>query len=327
MSDNAPEKAKVDLTDWLRSLQGLDPEVHSKAAALFRKHNVDDAFIAFLASKGGRFILDSYRSKAGRRQRIPTAVRRSEPSGHYFTPVASPARDKVCGASTPVKSKNPPKAVGAGADDSIEYFVGTLKSFNSDSGYGYGFISCEAFEASDVFLHRRDLPSDLSEEQMSPGQCVKFSVVCDSRGRPQARNVSWLAASSEEPPVQPGRRRYVGTLKRAGVDYGFIDCAEADREYGRDVFIARSELQHAGELFPCPLPIVRFDIVVNSMGQPQARNVSWEEAFHSEDVDDIEEDDCEECGNSDDKLANLSDGLMRERDASTVCTNLKVTRW
>jgi cold shock CspA family protein len=68
------------------------------------------------------------------------------------------------------------------------YFVGTLKSFSSKSGYG--FLACNlAFQyyGADVFVHKSQVPMP-----WALGQPVEFAVMSNQRGQPQATDCLWL---------------------------------------------------------------------------------------------------------------------------------------
>jgi len=68
------------------------------------------------------------------------------------------------------------------------YYVGTLKSFSNQKGYG--FLSCdEVYEkcGSDVFIHQKLVPVP-----WQLGTPVEFAVVLNAAGKPQASDVKWL---------------------------------------------------------------------------------------------------------------------------------------
>lgn len=74
------------------------------------------------------------------------------------------------------------------SNDYVPYFLGSLKSFSSKSGYG--FIECPQSHQHwgvDVFVHKNQVPVP-----WSLGQPVEFSVIVNNEGRPQASDTNWL---------------------------------------------------------------------------------------------------------------------------------------
>jgi cold shock CspA family protein len=70
----------------------------------------------------------------------------------------------------------------------VAYYVGSLKSFNNRTGYG--FLECEMARTdwgSDVFIHKNFVPTP-----WNLGQPVEFAVTTNSRGQAQAVDVNWL---------------------------------------------------------------------------------------------------------------------------------------
>jgi len=214
------------------------------------------------------------------RQKISTAERRNE--GHYFS-LPEPATSCTKPAQPPpaVVAKPPPPAVaklpGAAplaAAPSPEVpspaaaeacFVGTVKSFSPDTGYG--FITSEGI-AQDVFLRACDLQGARPLER---GQSVKFSLAYDGQGRPQAQSIVLQTAAAG--PEHASTRRVFGRLKSVGPEYGFIDSPEAKRIHGRDVYFSRAHLP--GGPWEVGKP-VSFILTLNRRDQPQARDMAWE---------------------------------------------------
>jgi len=159
-------------------------------------------------------------------------------------------------------------------------YIGVIKSFAQTQGYG--FIKCQAtFELykADVFLHKNDARK---LAQVSPGTPVRFAVQLNSNGRPQAREVS-LYSSGDAPSktVTAGPavthdkdQVFVGRVKKydATAGFGFLDCAETLRIFGRDVFLHKNQATKAGN--PRAGQFVKFCVEVSSKGQPQSRNVT-----------------------------------------------------
>lgn len=225
------------------------------------------------------------------RQRISTADRRS--GAHYFAQgaTASAEHRSTTGAtrascntqeeavakasdgitpsagrpleptrSTPPAQAYPAQGVGSRFVPetalSRPHHQGILKSFNVEKGYG--FITSSCIEG-DIFVLR----SELVEGQCEPGRPLQFELVYDDRGRPQAQAVTFDAET-----------RFVGTLKSCGEAYGFIDCPDAYRIHGRDVYIARA---HVPDEAHEPGVYISFTITLNAKGQPQAKDVTCED--------------------------------------------------
>jgi len=77
---------------------------------------------------------------------------------------------------------------------SNKVYTGTLKSFNTRSGYG--FAACpELFEITqrDVYIHKVELPTD---GVWRVGQELEFEVTQNLNGQPQAKNVVWKASAT-----------------------------------------------------------------------------------------------------------------------------------
>lgn len=176
----------------------------------------------------------------------------------------------------------------------VAYYVGTLRSFNSQTGYG--FIECKQARSdwsSDVFIHKNLVPSIWCS-----GQPVEFAVVCNARGQPQAWDVNWLpplplarphrpeakagteaeavsgTAEFELPVRQP---RYLGQLKSFSLaqGYGFIDCEQLPgipNQRRPDVYLDREQLSVVGTGF-FQGQAVEFGLAYNAREQPQARQV------------------------------------------------------
>jgi len=83
----------------------------------------------------------------------------------------------------------------------VTYYVGRLKSFNNQKGFG--FLSCKQSKADwgvDVFIHKNFVP-----QPWHIGQPVEYAVTLNGRGQPQALDVNWLPRLPEAP--KPGAIR------------------------------------------------------------------------------------------------------------------------
>jgi cold shock CspA family protein len=80
---------------------------------------------------------------------------------------------------------------------------------------------------------------------------VKFNLIINEKGFPQARNVQDVKDATEKAVLeaQLGREvldktEYIGTVARYDGEkgFGFIECEETRAKYNRDVFIHKSAL-------------------------------------------------------------------------------------
>lgn len=99
-----------------------------------------------------------------------------------------------------------PDTVAMAQDDSLSVrYIGTLKSYNLERGFGFIFCA-ETYDkfGSDVFLHKEQTP-----EKLAVGDGVGFSLRLSQRGQPQAKDVEKVEASnasakaSAPPPFKP----------------------------------------------------------------------------------------------------------------------------
>jgi len=157
---------------------------------------------------------------------------------------------------------------GGDEEAEAEVFVGQVKSYASQQGYG--FIDCEetfARYSSDVFLHKNQVEEKM--KRVAKGDKVRFCVTMNKAGRPQARDVDRYVDSSVVPPT----KTFVGRVKgfREDLGYGFLSCEDTRNIFSGDIFIHRNQYAPA-ELEPGCL--ATFTIEVNTQGRPQARNVA-----------------------------------------------------
>jgi len=147
--------------------------------------------------------------------------------------------------------------------DGIEV-VGTLKSFSESSGYG--FISSAQVQ-QDIFLPSTQVPQTGGRIRPEFGRRLRCTLWHDAKGRPQARNVVWLAPEEPaEPQVCGGS--FTGRLKSMGEAFGFIEC-DAFQGHRNDVFIRRAQLPEG-----CALgTMISFEVSTDGQGRPQAKNI------------------------------------------------------
>lgn len=96
-------------------------------------------------------------------------------------------------------------------------FVGTLKEYNPDKGFG--FVECSDSHRlfdTDVFIHKNEV------EMMNAtvGEEVTFAVQLNAKGQPQA--ISFKV--------------HIGKVKKKA-RFTFLDCPEVKKEHGKDVFV------------------------------------------------------------------------------------------
>jgi len=199
----------------------------------------------------------------------PPPVRKAEPKSRRAAKQPSATSAAVVKAT---RSRSEEETI---ANNPGRLCEGVLKNFNAEKGYGF-IASADA--EGDVFVHRRDLPPEEAshterEGQQGParpGRSLVFELVYTGRDeKPQARSVKWTAD-----------KRFSGYVKSLGDEYGFISCELAQRVWGRDVYVARSQLptdEHTKLLF---------SIVVNGKGQPQATEIECEEEAELESEED-----------------------------------------
>merc|ERR1719491_249938 len=83
------------------------------------------------------------------------------------------------------KGKSGKDEGGKSKKDMLGEFLGMIKSFNQNNGYG--FIDCPELKATyshDVFLHHQQL-GDFKQ-----GDEVKFTAYLNNAGKPQAKELS-----------------------------------------------------------------------------------------------------------------------------------------
>merc|ERR1712136_488709 len=147
----------------------------------------------------------------------------------------------------------------------VPYHVGKLKSFSSQSGYG--FVDCATTHGiykSDVYIHRSCMHTP-----WRIGQPLEFAVTLNSRGQPQASDVLGLPYEPEEP-----KDARLGILKSFSLvqGFGFITGEDIMNEFSRDVYLDRAQLASEWRMGQ----IVEFQTTLNGRGHPQARNLNWD---------------------------------------------------
>jgi len=145
-------------------------------------------------------------------------------------------------------------------------YTGSVKSFSHQSGWG--FVECaetQQMYGKDIMI----LEKELNGQPVSPGDTMSFSVMQGRKG-PLATNIQVLTsggghvgnvglqgaigAMRPKAPVQvvsAGKRAreeadgcFVGTIKSFNTQrgWGFIECAETQSIYGKDIMVLKEEL-------------------------------------------------------------------------------------
>lgn len=165
-------------------------------------------------------------------------------------------------------------------------FVGTVKSFNAEKGWG--MISCKQTEqvyGKDVFLPKNALANGIA----APGQQVRFSIKMESKG-PAAASAQVLGGQQQFPmphyPAMPqfmaapmvfqgkmpqNGQLFYGIIKGFNEEkgWGHITCEATSKVYSKDVFVMRGALQ--GQPVQ-PGTLVSFKVHLGAKG-PQANEV------------------------------------------------------
>lgn len=81
--------------------------------------------------------------------------------------------------------------------------------------------------------------------------------------------------AAEEEVVVTEEELYVGRVKTyaSSQGYGFIECDDTSEQFGRDVFLHRSQVEDGPIKQAKPGDMLRFTVDMNEKGHPQARNV------------------------------------------------------
>mmetsp|Transcript_7988 Transcript_7988/g.24624 ORF Transcript_7988/g.24624 Transcript_7988/m.24624 type:complete len:358 (+) Transcript_7988:66-1139(+) len=124
-------------------------------------------------------------------------------------------------------------------------YVGSVKSFNPEKGWGH--IECsETFQiyGKDIFLLRSQLDGGVVQK----GAQVSFRIVDNGRG-PEAVDVSVLhKTGGHGTPLAPSRgihdNSYVGVVKsfNPASGWGHIACGQTEEIYGKDMFFMKSQV-------------------------------------------------------------------------------------
>merc|ERR1719191_834989 len=127
-------------------------------------------------------------------------------------------------------------------------FTGTIKS----GGQAYSFIECPEAGKGDIFLHAEE------RRHYRKGQTVKFTLVLNKDGKPNAINLKGDSSGGE-------LGEFTGTIKSGGPRYGFIECPEAGKG---DIFLHADERRQYRQG-----QTVKFTLVLTKDGKPNAINL------------------------------------------------------
>jgi len=167
------------------------------------------------------------------------------------------------GGGAPAHSPRPPPG---NTTDQVHF--GMVKAFNE--GKGWGHIDCAATRKlfdKDIFMMR----SSLNGQFASQGSLVSFKVVMGMKG-PEATDVRVLPPGSFSLNGVEGSI-FLGRIKNYNKDkgWGFISGDEVRSTFDKDIFVHRRELQGWE---PSDGEEVRFSVVINVNGRPEAATVS-----------------------------------------------------
>jgi len=160
------------------------------------------------------------------------------------------------GMGMPIKRPAP----GVGRDGRL---FGQIRTFNQEKGFGFiqSDQSLRMYGVADVFLHYT------AAINFRVGDFVTFEVATGESGKPQAKNLIKSDQQapppliSRPPPPRPPvmmqgprggefnmQKEYSGVIKSYNPEkgYGFIDCEEVKRHFGRDVFLSKGEVDRWG---------------------------------------------------------------------------------
>jgi len=187
-------------------------------------------------------------------------------------------------------------------------FRGAIKSYSESNGYGFiGGDEVMAGFGKDVFIHQREVTevTGIARPQIPSGIVVTFSVTISPKGQPQARELRFedqsflqmqqmsqsmgvsMAGGGQTHGgltyVQNGRRfkGYVRSFSQNS-GFGFVGGDDITPQFGKDVFLHYRELQQLyGPSDQKPtIPVgtwITFTVTMNQKGQPQARDVQFEQ--------------------------------------------------
>jgi len=161
----------------------------------------------------------------------------------------------------------PGGADASGITTSEQTYTGVVKAFNEEKGWGH--ITCDdtrTLFGRDMFVMR----SALRCGKVSAGDTVRFCVLNNPRG-PQATEVHSLMLGATWQSQETLGRAFLGTLKLFSEDkgWGFIDCPDTHRMFGKDMFVHKRE-------FTLPTPNgtrIQFTVELAKDGRPEAKNV------------------------------------------------------
>mmetsp|Transcript_66809 Transcript_66809/g.179899 ORF Transcript_66809/g.179899 Transcript_66809/m.179899 type:complete len:450 (-) Transcript_66809:38-1387(-) len=148
--------------------------------------------------------------------------------------------------------------------------VGTIKAMRDK----FAFIDCPEVKAS----HGMDVFCPAAAVQgCSVGDVVEFGLVFNSKGQPQAQNVSfkeygdggqYFGGCGSGGGGGGGHSGFCGAIKVIGPKFGFIHCPYVTAQYGSDVFAPATAMagMSVGDS-------VDFELKINDRGQPQASNL------------------------------------------------------
>lgn len=153
-------------------------------------------------------------------------------------------------------------------------YVGSVKSFNATKGWG--FIECaetQQIYGKDILFQKSELPCPVEK-----GNQLSFSVT-QGRNGVLAVGLQLLGQESSQPAewseavdaTDSSFGNYMGTIKSysAQKGWGFVECAETQQIYGKDILVLKDELRG---ISPTPGQRVAFSVSQGRKG-PLATSV------------------------------------------------------
>jgi len=158
-----------------------------------------------------------------------------------------------------------------------DIFFGHVRSYSSNSGYGFIAPNEDSTYTRDVYFQAGDLPrsngEDLGRLRLE-GTSVSFRIEFTKDQKARAKSLEIMtrpAGILSEDVAEPTGKVLTGTIKsfKASSGYGFITCPSL----GRDVWYARRELPADAGLQGLPGTEVVFELWNTKDGMAQARCV------------------------------------------------------
>lgn len=180
-------------------------------------------------------------------------------------------------------------------------FSGYIKSFSKQRGFGFIYCpDCSRIYDNDVFLHQ------LQATGFQEGQQVSFSVVCNDKGQPQARDLEecWFTG-----------------VVRTGDAAFLVSCPRTFRMYSRDVILRNGQIDNC-QVGDC----ISFSVVVERTGQPCVKEAKRQACTPRQETRDTSEEELSNDPDEQDRLYSCAEcskaaefGAIDEQDGLWYC--------